>query len=157
MRTSVERLSSLPTGRISLFSRARRSLGWRLSGKSPTSSKNKVPPRAASKAPFRSEVAPVKLPLVCPNSSLSIKDSLKALQLTQTRGPVFRKDLSWRVFAISSFPAPEGPKINTGRSDRERLSICESVWAHLEFLLHREWLVSLRSRLKEKVRWVCPN
>jgi hypothetical protein len=54
---------------------------------SPTSSRKKVPPAAATKRPCLSRTAPVKEPLMCPKSSDSRRFSGSAPQLMETNGP----------------------------------------------------------------------
>ena len=78
-------------------------------GSSPTSSRNRVPPSAASKAPARSLMAPVKAPLTCPNSSLSIRLGDTAEQSNTTKGPPLRWLSSCRPSATSSLPVPVSP------------------------------------------------
>ena len=53
---------------------------------SPISSRKMVPPSAASKSPFWSRWAPVKAPLTWPKSSLSSRVSVRAPQLSATKG-----------------------------------------------------------------------
>jgi hypothetical protein len=53
---------------------------------SPISSRNSVPPSAASKSPTDSESAPVNEPFVCPKSSESNRVSVKAPQLIARNG-----------------------------------------------------------------------
>ena len=83
---------------------------------SPTSSRKRVPPLAASKSPGRSDAAPVKAPRAWPKSSLSKRVSVMAPQLTAMKGPSFREDWSWTKRATRSFPAPLSPVINTVES-----------------------------------------
>ena len=59
-------------------------------GSSPTSSRKRVPPSAASKSPTRFRSAPVKAPFSWPKSSLSRRDSGSAAQFTATKGPARR-------------------------------------------------------------------
>jgi len=80
---------------------------------SPISSRNKVPPSAASNFPRRSDTAPVNAPLKCPNSSLSISSSGIAAQFTSTNGPARRRLNVWMLRATSSLPVPFSPKIST--------------------------------------------
>src|SRR5439155_20980815 len=84
------------------------------SGSSPISSRNSVPPAAASNAPLRSTLAPVKAPRSCPNSSSSTRLSGSAPLLRAMKGPFGlapRRCTSW---ATSSFPDPLSPTISTG-------------------------------------------
>ena len=64
------------------------------SGSSPTSSRNSVPPCAASKRPTRSRVAPENAPRTWPKSSLSASSRGMAAQLSSTNGPAARR--LWR-------------------------------------------------------------
>jgi hypothetical protein len=52
-------------------------------------------------------------PLDCsmPNSSTSIRSGVIAAALMTTNGAAARADSTWRVRAVSSLPAPEGPTI----------------------------------------------
>jgi hypothetical protein len=77
------------------------------------SSRNSVPPSASSNLPLRAARAPVKAPLVCPNSSLSISSSGIAAQLTSTKGAAARWLCAWIARATSSLPVPFSPKIST--------------------------------------------
>jgi hypothetical protein len=54
---------------------------------SPISSRKRVPPSASSNLPLRSLMALVKLPFMCPNSSLSISSPGMAAQFTSMKGP----------------------------------------------------------------------
>ena len=92
MRTSTRRGRSSPRRWISPFCSARSSLACTSSGSSPTSSRNRVPPLAASKRPGRSATAPENAPLAWPNSSLSASDSGRAAQFTCTSGLARRRD-----------------------------------------------------------------
>ena len=64
----------------------RRSLIWTSIGRSPISSRNRVPPSASSNRPGRRCSAPVKLPFSWPNSSDSRMPGASAAQLTRTNG-----------------------------------------------------------------------
>ncbi len=83
---------------------------------SPISSRKSVPPLASSKRPFRARTAPVNAPASWPKSSLSSKLSVRAPQLTETRGPFARGLAAWIAWAISSFPVPVSPSSRTGAS-----------------------------------------
>jgi len=50
-------------------------------GRSPISSRKRVPPSATLNKPIFSSIAPVKAPFLCPNNSLSSKFSEIAPQL----------------------------------------------------------------------------
>ena len=56
----------------------------------PISSRNSVPPSAASNRPFRRPSAPVKAPFSWPNSSDSIRVGESVEQLRVTNGPCHR-------------------------------------------------------------------
>ena len=71
-----------PTLIISLFSKTLNNLACEAIGNSPISSKNIVPPFAASKYPFLLSCAPVNDPFSCPKSSESIVPSGIAPQFT---------------------------------------------------------------------------
>ena len=76
---------------------------------SPISSRNNVPPSAASNNPMDSESAPVKEPLVWPKSSESKRVSDKAPQLIARNGFSARKLSLWIARATSSLPVPVSP------------------------------------------------
>ena len=84
-----------------------------LSGISPISSRNRVPPSASSKRPSLRPIAPVNEPRSCPNSSLSSRVSVSAAQLTRMKGLSRRCDSSCSACAISSLPVPDSPRIKT--------------------------------------------
>ena len=69
---------------------------------------------ARSKRPLLSERAPVKSPFSCPKSSLSIRDSGTAPQLTVMRGPPLRPERLWMALAMISLPVPVSPIRRTG-------------------------------------------
>ena len=75
---------------ISPFSKTLNNLACDAIGNSPTSSKNIVPPSAASKYPFLLSCAPVKDPFSCPKSSESMVPSGIAPQFTAMYGLCFR-------------------------------------------------------------------
>jgi hypothetical protein len=77
----------LPPMRVnSLVSSTRSRSTWVCRLMVPTSSRNRVPPSDISSFPLRRYWAPVKAPFSCPNSSLSIRVSGMAPQLTATMG-----------------------------------------------------------------------
>jgi hypothetical protein len=82
---------SEPTRCTSPFSSARSSFVCTESGSSPTSSRNSVPPSAASKTPIFDSTAPVNAPRTWPNSSLSNSVSTTAEQLIVTNGLLRRE------------------------------------------------------------------
>ena len=90
MRTSTGIASVAPTGIASRSCSTRSSLTCSDGGISPTSSRKKLPPRAAANRPCLSRTAPVKLPFTWPNSSLSSRFSGSAPQLIERNGPSVR-------------------------------------------------------------------
>ena len=86
---------------------------WASSGSSPISSRNRVPPSAASTSPARPALAPVKAPFSWPNSSDSIRVSGIAAQFTEISGALARFDRLCRARATSSLPVPDSPWIST--------------------------------------------
>ncbi|CSB47552.1 Uncharacterised protein [Vibrio cholerae] len=87
-----------------------------VSGISPISSKNRVPPLATRNSPSRLFFAPVNAPEVCPNSSLSSSSGAIAPQLIGTKGP-WRPLASWMPRATNSLPVPDSPSISTEARD----------------------------------------
>jgi hypothetical protein len=67
-RASTLRGLDSPNGVTSRSCKTRRRLVWTVRGMSPISSRNNVPPFAASKTPWWSDTAPVKAPRLCPNN-----------------------------------------------------------------------------------------
>jgi len=80
---------------------------------SPTSSKNSVPPSAASKSPALRSMAPVYAPFSWPKSSLASRSSLKAPQLTARKRLPARWLAWWMARATSSLPVPVSPSSST--------------------------------------------
>ena len=91
----------------------RKSVAWRGSGIDAISSSRSVPPSASSKRPSRRRWAPVNDPFSWPKSSLSIRVSGMAAQLTATKGPFARRLARCSVRATSSLPVPDSPTTNT--------------------------------------------
>ena len=83
-RTSIGTGLLAPTGVTWRCSSAVSNLGWRWSGRLPTSSRNRVPPSAAWSRPMRSPRASVKAPFTWPNSSDSNRFSATAPRSTET-------------------------------------------------------------------------
>ena len=79
---------------------------------SPISSKNTVPPSAASKRPALSVLAPVNAPLLYPKSSLSINVSGIPAQLITTKGLSRLRLCLCMALATSSLPVPDSPEIS---------------------------------------------
>ncbi len=90
MRASKATGLVLPSRSTERSCSARSSLAWVAGVSSAISSRNSVPPRAASKRPARAATAPVKAPFSTPNSSASSSGSGTAAQLTATNGPLAR-------------------------------------------------------------------
>ena len=115
-------IASLPPTRLTTrSSSARSSLGCMSSGSSPSSSRNTVPPRAASNPPTRAAVAPVNAPRSWPNSSLSIKVGGIDPQSSTTNGPRARGLASWSASASRPLPVPVSPSSSTLASDSASL------------------------------------
>ncbi len=110
-----------PTALTSPFSRARSSLAWALIGSSPISSRKRVPPWAAAKAPALVETAPVKEPFSWPKSSVSMSSEGSAPMLSGRKGPRAWRLPRWRASAMSSLPLPVSPRTSTeARSGAKR-------------------------------------
>ena len=97
-------------------------------GRSPISSRNSVPPSAASKRPIRRSRAPVKAPFSCPKSSDATSADGIAAQFTRMNAREDRGDRLWIALAISSFPVPVSPRINTVESVAATLSTAFSTF-----------------------------
>src|ERR1035437_1030675 len=82
-------------------------------GSSPTSSRNSVPPWAASNTPGLDSTAPVNAPRTWPNSSLSKRVSTTAEQLIVTKARPRRGPDWWNARAASSLPLPVSPVRST--------------------------------------------
>ena len=91
-------------------------MAWSAAGISAISSRNSVPPSAASTRPARSRTAPVKAPSACPNISLASSSSLSAGQFTTAKGCFLRGLSSCSVRASTLFPVPLSPRNSTGTS-----------------------------------------
>ena len=71
--------------------------------------------RPSRTGPAFFSVAPVNAPFSWPNSSLSIRLSVSAAQLTATHGPFARRLARWIARATISLPAPDSPPSSTSR------------------------------------------
>ena len=80
-----------PTGLYSCSWSTRSSLAWVAGEMLPISSRNSVPPSATLNSPCLFVTAPVKAPLMWPNSSLSSSVSLSEPQSTGTNGLSLRR------------------------------------------------------------------
>ena len=128
MRTSTLREFCAPTRRTSSSSitRSRRACSPGLA--SPISSRNRIPPSAASKSPPRLSYAPVKAPRIWPNSSRSSRSGAMAAQLRGMNGPLTRGPSLWNARAISSLPVPVSPVIRAGLSFSTFFRTCCKSW-----------------------------
>src|SRR4030095_12000381 len=137
-RTSRWIVSTEPTRLMVRSSRARRSLGCISSGRSPTSSRKMVPPRATSKAPGRAWCAPVKAPFWCPKSSDSISVGGIVLQSITTSGPPGGGAGS-RAGPARAEPLAGAalPREEDGRLDRGDAGQDREQAAHRQALAHR--------------------
>ena len=81
--------------------------------RSPISSRNSVPPSAASARPMRRSRASVNAPFSCPKSSDSTSASGSAAQLRTTNGRSLRCESPCIACATSSLPVPLSPRIST--------------------------------------------
>src|SRR6058998_78863 len=103
-----------PSRVICRCSMTRSSFACAARGSSPISSRNNVPPDAASNAPLRSAPAPVNAPRSWPNSSSSTRFSGMAAALSAMNGPAGFAPKRCSSRATSSFPDPLSPTIRTG-------------------------------------------
>ena len=88
-----------------------------------------MPPSAARTRPALLPIAPVKAPLVCPNSSLSINDPTSDVASTARYVSLARGETSCKARATSSFPTPLSPVINTGEVSRlSFLMVRRTLW-----------------------------
>ncbi len=92
MRMSTLRGRVAPTGSTLEVWRKRSSLVCSAGAISQTSSRKRVPPSAATAAPGRSEMAPVKLPLIWPKTSDSSRSWGIAPQFSAMKGPAARAE-----------------------------------------------------------------
>ena len=91
----------------------RRTFAWVVRLMSPTSSRNRVPPSAASNFPTLLNAAPVNAPFSWPNNSLARRSGVRATQLTATKGCSARGLHWWIARAITSLPVPLSPSMST--------------------------------------------
>ncbi len=103
-----------PTRVIVFDSSVRSNFTCNPAGISAISSRNSVPPRAASNMPTCCATAPVKLPFSCPNKWDSAMSFGIAPQLTGTNGPRRRGLMSWMSRAIP--PAADSESLASGRT-----------------------------------------
>ena len=113
MRTSASIERVPPTFSKLPSSSTRSILTCMLSGMSPISSRNSVPPWARSKRPTVDATAPVNAPRSWPNNSLSSNSPGMAPQLTGTKGLPSRPEMRCRLRATTSLPVPDSPVIST--------------------------------------------
>ena len=112
-----------PIGSTTRSCITRKSFTCTSDGKSPISSRNKVPPLANSNLPSLSEIAPVKDPFLCPKSSLSIRSLGIAAQFTGINLCLDLLDNWCKFLATNSLPVPLSPRIKTVASDAAIVSI----------------------------------
>jgi hypothetical protein len=106
----LDRLTRIAVGGGSTPSwTTRRSLAWRDSGISVSSSRKNVPLFATSRRPTFSRSAPVNDPFLWPNISDSSSCSGTAAQFNGTNGPFARRLWRWTNWANSSLPVPLSP------------------------------------------------
>ena len=147
-RKSTSISVSLPIGRMRFSCTARSSFTCIVSGNSAISSKNKLPPCADRISPCLSWVAPVKLPLRCPNNSLSISSVGMAPQLMAINGPSLRLLRRCTRLATTSLPVPDSPVIKTGACERAIFfKVMRSCW------IGRDWPIS--RRCSSVSSWIC--
>ena len=115
-RTDAVRVTLLPSRSNSPVWSTRKSFACPGNDRLPISSRNNVPPSAASKRPARVFDAPVNAPASAPNSSLSMRSPGNAPMFTAKNGASARLELACRTCATFSLPEPFGPVINTGTS-----------------------------------------
>ena len=107
--TSTACPRTAPSRRTHFSSMAFRNLLWSARGRASISSKNNVPPDAASSRPGLARLASVNVPASKPKSSASNSVSGMAAQLTSMNGPWARGPLSWITRATSPLPVPVSP------------------------------------------------
>ena len=113
-RAATGTLRLPPSRVICRCSMTRSSLACAAMGSSPISSRNNVPPEAASNAPLRIVPAPVNAPRSWPKSSSSTRFSGMAAALSAMNGPAGCAPRLCNSRATSSFPDPLSPTIRTG-------------------------------------------
>ncbi len=111
IHTSIGSLRVPPSRRTVRSSTAFSSLPCRATGRSPTSSRNSVPPCAAWKRPALACRASVNAPFSWPNSSDSRRDSGMAAQLTSTKGRPARGPPRCSIRARRPLPVPVSPSM----------------------------------------------
>ncbi len=127
IRTSTEMVSVPPTRCSSPYSMTRRIFSCILREIDASSSSTSVPPFARSKWPICVLTAPVNAPASWPNSSDSRMDSVRAAQLTLTRGCSQRLDRKCKRDAMSSLPVPRSPTTSTGFDSGAARDTCSSI------------------------------
>ncbi|MCY1536389.1 hypothetical protein D9M68_718460 [compost metagenome] len=126
MRRLTLRSFTEPMRRMLRSSSSLSSLAWSTRSISPTSSRNRVPPSAASTRPTRRSLASVKAPFSWPNSSDSSRCDGIAAQLNSTKGPLLRLPSKCSARAISSLPVPVSPSISTAGSSASAMWLSAS-------------------------------
>src|SRR5947208_159823 len=126
MRTLASRVRVSPTRSYCRSCSSRSSLGCSVSGRSPISSRNSVPPAAAATLPSVSATAPVKAPRACPNSSLSSSSADRLGQFTVTKGAPARGLRAWTARASTPLLA--------GQAEVEHGDVARPAAGHLQGL-----------------------
>ena len=114
--------SVLPTRVKVPVCKKRNNLACKFKSISQISSKNNVPPLAASTAPFLSETAPLKDPFMCPKNSDSNNSPGIAAQFIAIKGASFLALKLCKYCAQTSLPVPLSPVTNTLALLRNALS-----------------------------------
>ncbi len=124
-RTSTSISWSLPRGLIFLSEIARKRDCWTFGEAEPISSKKRVPPSAAKKAPLRLVLASVKAPFTCPKRLSERRFSSRAPQFIEIKDFWARLLCLWIASAVSCFPVPVSPTIRTSASTEAVLMISD--------------------------------
>ena len=110
MRTSIGRSAFAPTRRIVRVSIARRSFGCSDERHLADLVEEERPAVRLFEDPLPVATRrPLKAPLTCPKSSLSMRLSGMAPQSTPTNGSLARFDAAWMDRATTSLPVPVSP------------------------------------------------
>ncbi len=142
-RTSTFIVLWSPTSSNSFCCSTLKSFTWRSSEKASISSSSTVPPLAISKRPLRSFMAPVKAPLVWPNSSLSIISLGRAPHDISIKGlSLLFLSALWMARAIILLPVPLSPRSKMVAFVLETLSIIEYISFMEGSWPTRSWKVS---------------
>ncbi len=147
-----------PTRCICFSSRALNNFACASRGRSPISSRKRLPSEAYSNLPKVLRSAPVNAPFSWPNSSDSTKFGDMAAQLTGTNRLLLRGLSWWMNLAISSLPVPDSPVIRTAESvfatlDARSITALISLEAQTISLAPATfWISCLRSLFSTMIR-----